>query len=46
MGRLVLWIFVVLLVIVVGGLIWLGTADVPAPTVRVEKVLPNAPAAP
>lgn len=46
MGRLVLWIFVVLLVIAVGGLIWLGTADVPAPTARVEKVLPNAPAAP
>lgn len=46
MGRLVLWIFVVLLVIVVGGLIWLGTADVPAPTARVEKTLPNAPAAP
>ena len=46
MGRLVLWIFVVLVAIAVGGLIWLGTADVPAPTARVEKVLPNAPAAP
>lgn len=46
MGRLVLWIFVVLLVVVGGGLIWLGTADVPKPVVRVEKLLPNAPAAP
>lgn len=46
MGRLSLWIFVLLLLIVVGGVIWLGTADVPAPTARVEKVLPNAPAAP
>ena len=46
MGRSVLLIFVVLLVVVVGGLIWLGTADVAAPVERVEKVLPNAPSAP
>ena len=46
MGRLVLWIFVILLVVVIGGLIFLGSVDQPAPTARVEKVLPNAPAAP
>ena len=46
MGRSVLWVFLVLLIVVVGGLIWLGTADVTAPVERVEKVLANAPAAP
>lgn len=46
MGRLVFYILIAVVVIVVGGAIYLGTADVPAPTTHVEKVLPNAPAAP
>lgn len=46
MGRLLLWVFVIVLVIVVAGVIYLATADVPTPVTHVEKVLPNAPAAP
>lgn len=46
MGRTGLYIFVALVLIVIVGAIYLGTADVPAPVTHVEKVLPNAPAAP
>ena len=46
MGRVVFWLLLIVLVVVIGGAIYLGTADVPAPVTRVEKVLPNEPAAP
>ncbi len=46
MGRLLFWVFVIAVLAVIAGVIYLATADVPAPTTHVEKVLPNAPAAP
>lgn len=46
MGRLLLWVFGIVLLVVVAGAIYLATADVPVPVTHVEKVLPNAPAAP
>lgn len=46
MGRLLFWVFVIALLVIVAGVIYLATADVPAPVTHVEKVLPNAPAAP
>ncbi|WP_419816634.1 hypothetical protein [Glacieibacterium sp.] len=46
MRRTGLWIFVAIVLIVVVGMIYLATADVPAPVTHVEKVLPNAPSAP
>ncbi|MGI4879792.1 MAG: hypothetical protein ACRYG4_20130 [Janthinobacterium lividum] len=36
-----MWIFVALLVIVVAGVVYLMTANVPAPTHHVERVIPN-----
>jgi hypothetical protein len=34
-------LLVVLLVVIVGGLIFLSTWDIPAPSARIEKVIPN-----
>lgn len=39
--RVLLWIFVALLLIVVGGVVYLMVANVPAPTHHVERVIPN-----
>nr|WP_295660546.1 hypothetical protein [Polymorphobacter sp.] len=39
--RFLLWVFVALLVIVVAGVVYLMTANVPAPTHHVERVIPN-----
>lgn len=38
-----LWLFLILLIVlgVVGGGIYLMTADIPAPSERVEKTLPD-----
>lgn len=41
MGKLYLFIAVGLAVVVVGGAAFLAAWDIPAPTDRVEKVLPN-----
>lgn len=46
MGRLVMWVLLIVVVVVIAGAIYLATADVPAPVTHVEKVLPNEPAAP
>ena len=40
-GRAVVWILVAMLLIVVAGVVYLMTADVPAPVTRVERVIPN-----
>jgi hypothetical protein len=39
--RFLLWVFVALLVIVIAGVAYLMTANVPAPTHHVERVIPN-----
>ncbi len=36
-----LWIVVAVVVVVVASLVYLMTADVPAPTHHVEQVIPN-----
>jgi hypothetical protein len=41
MGRVVLLIVVAILVVVIGGAVWLMTANVPAPVRHVEQVIPN-----
>lgn len=41
MGRLLYWVLLLALIIVVGGAIYLGFADLPVQTTRVEKVVPN-----
>ena len=35
------FMFLLVIVIVVGGALFLSTWDIPAPSVEVEKVLPN-----
>ncbi len=39
--RVLLWVIVALLLIVVAGVVYLMTANVPAPTHHVEQVIPN-----
>ncbi|QYE35864.1 hypothetical protein KZX46_07915 [Polymorphobacter sp. PAMC 29334] len=39
--RFLLWVLLAVLVIVVGGVVYLMTANVPAPTHHVERVIPN-----
>ncbi len=41
MSRLLLIFLAVLVLIVAGGGIFLATWDIPAPTARVEKTIPN-----
>ncbi len=41
MSKIYLIIFLMLLAIVVGGAAFLATWDIPPPTDRLEKVLPN-----
>jgi len=41
MSKFYLFVFLMLLAIVVGGAAFLATWDIPPPTNRVEKVLPN-----
>jgi len=42
MGKLVLAAFVLVLLILVGGGIFLASWDIPAPSKPVEKVIPDA----
>ena len=39
--RFMLFLFVLLLLILAGGAVFLLTWDIPAPTALVEKVIPN-----
>lgn len=39
--RFMLFLFVLLLLILAGGAVFLLTWDIPAPTAQVEKVIPN-----
>lgn len=41
MGRVVLLLVVAVMIVVLGGAIWLMTADVSAPVHHVEQVIPN-----
>jgi small neutral amino acid transporter SnatA (MarC family) len=41
MRRLSVVVLLVVAVVVVGGIAFLATWDIPAPTSRVEKVIPN-----
>jgi hypothetical protein len=42
MGKLTLWFVVVVVLAVLGGAVYLATWNPKAPSVHVEKVLPNA----
>jgi hypothetical protein len=41
MGRLTLWLVIVVLLLALGGAVFLALWNPPAPSVPVEKVLPN-----
>ncbi len=41
MGRVVLWIVLIVVVLIAAGAVYLMTANVPAPTHHVEQVIPN-----
>jgi len=41
MGRLLLWVLIVVLVIVAAGVVYLMVANVPAPVTHVEHVISN-----
>jgi hypothetical protein len=42
MGKLTIWFVVVVVLAALGGAAYLALWNPPAPSVRVEKVLPNA----
>ena len=42
MGRVTIVLIVILVLAVAGGVVWLAYLDFPAPSTRVEKVLPDA----
>ncbi|UAJ10771.1 hypothetical protein [Polymorphobacter megasporae] len=39
--RFLMWVLLAVLLIVVAGVVYLMTANVPAPTHHVERVIPN-----
>lgn len=41
MGRLLLWVLIIVIVIVGAGVVYLMVANVPAPVHHVEQVIPN-----
>jgi hypothetical protein len=42
MGRFILIVLALVIVVLIGGTVFLMFWDIPAPTARVEKVIPDA----
>jgi len=42
MGRVTIVLIAVLVLAIAGGVVWLAYTEFPAPSTRVEKVLPDA----
>lgn len=42
MGKLILALVIIVFVVLIGGGLFLAFSDIPAPSQRVEKVLPDA----